>query len=103
MDAQGMSHTGIEGAAPSDDAVIERHPDIAWQKVDGELVLLDCRGHRLLGLNATAARAWELFDGRRTLGEVARAVAREFGAANDEVQRDLVEFARTLVHRGLAR
>jgi hypothetical protein len=91
------------GTAPSVDTVIARHPDVAWQTVDGELVLLDCRGHRLLGLNATAARAWELFDGQRTLGEVARVIAEEFGAPADAAAADLLAFARALVFRGLVR
>jgi hypothetical protein len=85
------------------DTVVARHPDVAWQRVDGELVLLDCRGRRLLGLNSTAARAWELIDGHRTLADIARVIAGEFGAPQDSVASDLVEFATTLVGRGLAR
>ena len=87
----------------SRDSVVERHPDVAWQRVDGELVLLDCRGHRLLGLNPTAARVWELLDGHRTLAEIARLIMREFGASQDQAGTDLFEFVRALIVRGLAR
>jgi hypothetical protein len=90
------------GTAPSDDTVVARHPDVAWQKVDGELVLLDCRGHRLLGLNATAARAWELFNGQRTLGDIARAIAAEFAVGEEQAATDLWSFTRILVERQLA-
>ena len=84
-------------------SVVVRHPDVAWQRIGGELVLLDCRGHRLLGLNPTAARAWELLDGHRSVAEIARAIADEFGAPEAAVGSDVVAFARTLVGRGLAR
>ena len=91
-----------ERAALSGDTVVVRHPDVAWQKVDGELVLLDCRGHRLLGLNATAARAWELLDGQRTLGDIARVIAQEFGVPEAQTRQDILGFAAALVQRHLA-
>jgi hypothetical protein len=84
-------------------SVLERHPDVAWQRVQGEVVLLHCRSRRLLGLNPTAARTWDLLDGRRTLDEIASTIAREFGAPPDAVTADVMTFAGALAERELCR
>jgi hypothetical protein len=83
--------------------VLERHPDVAWQRVQGEVVLLHCRQHRLLGLNPTAARTWDLLDGHRTLDEIATTIAHEFSAPPTAVATDVLTFAGTLADRELCR
>jgi pyrroloquinoline quinone biosynthesis protein D len=71
-------------------------------RVGGELVVLDAEGRTLRGLNATAARAWELVDGRRSAGEIAAAVATEFRAgAVEPVLTDLLGFFGAMASRGL--
>jgi hypothetical protein len=87
----------------SQHCVLERHPDVAWQRVQGEVVLLHCRSRRLLGLNPTAARTWDLLDGRRTLDEIASAIACEFGAPPAAVAADVMTFASALAERELCR
>lgn len=64
----------------------------AWQRIDGEMVLIQADVGELLGLNPVGARAWELIDGARSLAEIARLVAGEFGADVAQVERDLDAF-----------
>ncbi len=71
-------------------------------RVGGELVVLDAEGRTLRGLNGTAARAWELVDGRRSAHEIASVVAREFDAgAVEPVLVDLLGFFGAMSRRGL--
>jgi hypothetical protein len=64
----------------------------AWQRVDGEMVLMQADAGELLGLNPVGARAWELVDGVRSLDEIAGTIAVEFGADERVVLRDLETF-----------
>jgi hypothetical protein len=69
-----------------------RTPAAAWQRVDGEMVLMQSDAGELLGLNPVGARAWELIDGVRSIDEIARAIAVEFRADEAEVLRDVEAF-----------
>jgi hypothetical protein len=84
-------------------SVLERHPDAAWQRVDGDLVVLHCRRRRLFGLNPTGARTWELLDGRRTLAAIGQVIARELAVDARTVIADVLVFADVLARRQLAR
>jgi len=64
----------------------------AWQRVDGEMVLMQADAGELLGLNAVGARAWELVDGVRSLDDIARTIAAEFAVDEPRALRDLEAF-----------
>lgn len=72
----------------------------AWQVVEGEAVLLDLQGKRLAGLNAVGSFVFPLLDGRRTVSELARAVADRFGVAPERSAADLALFLDDLARRG---
>ena len=78
-----------------------RSPAAAWQRIDGELVLLSPDQGEMVGVNAVGARAWDLFDGRRSLDEVSRQIAAEFSAPVDHVASDLEAFVKDLGAAGL--
>lgn len=75
-------------------------PGIASVEMDGEVVLLDHRGHVHL-LNPTAGLLWQCFDGHGQVGEIAADVAEAFGVPLDGVQREVVALAEDLANRGL--
>jgi hypothetical protein len=71
-----------------------RAPDLAVERFDDELVILDLAAMQLHHLNATAALAWELCDGSRRVDDVVAAVALETGmppGAVDEAIRTTVD------------
>lgn len=78
-------------------------PGVETAVFGGELVVLDSAGKMLRGLNGTGAQVWKLLDGKRSVGEVARALAR--AASIDEAQalRDVQAFLAELVARNLVR
>ncbi len=75
-------------------------PRCAWQVVDGEAVLLDLTGKRLVGLNAVGSFLLPLVDGRRTVRELAAAVSGRFGVEASRAEADVVVFLRDLARRG---
>ena len=79
-----------------------RSPAAAWRRVDGEMVLMQADAGELLGVNAVGGRAWELIDGTRSLDDIARLLAPEFGVDAARVERDLLAFLDELTAAGLA-
>jgi hypothetical protein len=69
--------------------------------VEGEAVLLDLQGRRIMGLNAVASLAFGLIDGKRTVGDLAAVVAGRFGVAEERALADLAAFLGDLRARGL--
>jgi pyrroloquinoline quinone biosynthesis protein D len=70
-------------------------------RVGEDFVLLDPSGTLLRGLNATAARVWELVDGRRSVLEIARAVAAAWAIDEERALEDVSRFMQILADREL--
>jgi pyrroloquinoline quinone biosynthesis protein D len=70
-------------------------------RLGNDFVVLDGSGRVLRGLNPTAARIWELIDGRRTASEIAHQIAIEFAASKERVIEDLLGFLSVLLDRQL--
>jgi pyrroloquinoline quinone biosynthesis protein D len=85
----------------SADAIPRLRPGAEVTRLGGEFVVLDGSGRMLRGLNATAARIWELVDGRRPADEIARIIACEYGTPEEVVLRDVLGFLGVLAGKGL--
>jgi len=79
-----------DAAVPAPSAVYRRNPETLTQADSGELIVSLPGQVEGLGLNAVAARCWELMDGNATLRQIATAIAEEndagIGAALAEVR-----------------
>src|SRR5262245_37782247 len=82
--------------------VPRKSPSAAWQKIDGEVVLLNVDGHELLGLNGIGGRVWSLIDGARTLGDLIALIAAEYpSVSHDQLSADVQAFLAELVREKL--
>lgn len=68
---------------------------------DGETVLFDKQGSRLLVLNAVGAGVWHLCDGNRTVEDIVSEILETLPAERDQVQTDVESFLRELESSGL--
>jgi hypothetical protein len=75
-------------------------PRCTWQVVEGEAVLLDLHGKRLLGLNPAGSYVLPLLDGSRTVGGLAASMAERFGIEVERAEADLRLFLAELARRG---
>src|SRR5207245_1404863 len=82
------------------DDLPDRSPSMAWQTVDGELVLLHVDGRELLGLNAVGALVWELADGAHSVDAIAVEVSRAFEVDRAQAEADVRQFVADLVGMG---
>jgi hypothetical protein len=74
-------------------------PEVESAELDDERLVW--RGAILHRLDTMGGIVWECFDGRTTLGEISRMLAETFGAAEGEVQRDVVALYEELIEEGL--
>jgi hypothetical protein len=80
---------------------LRRSPDVAWQLIGDEAVVMSLDEGRVLGLNPTGALVWSLLEERDEEG-LARAVAERFATDVEHARADVRDFLRLLRERGLA-
>lgn len=66
-----------------------RNDRVLSQSASGTLVLLDVDSGVYYSLEQVGARAWELIDGSRTVGQIVECIGEEYDAARDEIERDV--------------
>ena len=79
---------------------MRRHPEVAWQTIGDEVVVLSLAEGRVLGLNPTGALVWSLVEERDEEGLVA-AVVERFAADEARAREDVRGFLSLLRARGL--
>jgi hypothetical protein len=79
---------------------LRRHPEVAWQAIGDEAVVMSLAEGRVLGLNATGAFVWALVGERDEDGLVA-AVVERFETDRDQAREDVRGFLALLRDRGL--
>jgi PqqD family protein of HPr-rel-A system len=63
-------------------------PDVTLQRVGREAILHDARSGQAHVINASAARVWELCDGR-SMDDLLQAFAEPYGRTADDVRGDV--------------
>lgn len=80
---------------------LRRHPDVAWQRIGDEAVLMSLAPEgRVLGLNSTGGVVWSLLEELDEDGLVA-AVVERFAIGEARARDDVREFLSLLRERGL--
>ncbi len=79
---------------------LRRHPEVAWQTIGDEAVLMSLEEGRVLGLNPTGALVWSLVEERDEDGLVA-AVVERFATEDVRAREDVRGFLSLLRERGL--
>ena len=90
------------GTGTEDVTVYRQSPHLVPRSIGEELVLVPVWSDgrqldRLYGLNEPGVYIWSQIDGRRTVGELARAVVTEFDVDLESARADLREFLAELV------
>jgi hypothetical protein len=79
---------------------LRRNPEIAWQVIGDEAVVMDLAGARVLGLNPTGALVWSLVEEKDEEGLV-EAVTEQFIVDAETAREDVRTFLDLLRERGL--
>ena len=87
------------------DQVYVPSEDIVAREIEGELIIVPLVAgigdmeDELFALNDTGKDIWRKLDGKTTLAGVAKALAVEYAAQPQEIERDVVGLVGELVHR----
>lgn len=89
----------------SPDQVYVPSDDIVAREIEGELIIVPLVAgigdmeDELYSLNDTGKDIWRKLDGRTTLAGIANALAAEYNAPPDEIERDMLGLVGELVRR----
>src|SRR5262245_54597466 len=89
-----MTETGSGG-------VPQRNPHAAARMYDGEAFIVVPQTSQYKILNGVGSRVWELIDGQRSSGEIARIVAEEYEVSYEDALTDVGEFLEELRRNGM--
>jgi hypothetical protein len=78
---------------------LRRAPELAWQTIDGEGVVVDLPRRRLLGLNPTGSFIWDRIDSASE-EEISAELARAFDVEEGQARSDVRAFIARLRDRG---
>lgn len=79
---------------------LRRDPDVAWQQIGEEVVVMSLAEGRVLGLNPPGALVWSLVEERDEDGLVAELLQR-FAIDEPQAREDVRGFLSLLRERGL--
>jgi len=76
-------------------------PEVLFQEVNGEIVLLDLQGETYFGLNETGARVWQLLQDGKVGDELLDMMLDEFEVDRPQLEADVTELISQLSEAGL--
>ncbi len=94
-----------DGASPDLSSRYTRDPDFVFRRLADEIILVPIRRNMgdlesIYSLNETAARIWELLDGRHTLAEIRDVLVSEFEVRPETAAADLQALLEQLEEAG---
>ena len=80
---------------------VKLSPDVLFQELQGDAVLLDMKSGVYFGLDRVGTRMWQLMGEPKPLSAVVAAMVDEFDVAESRCAEDVVALARKLAEQGL--
>ena len=80
---------------------IEISPDVLFQEINGETVLLDLKSESYFGLDKTATRIWQLLNENKSVEDIHSVMLAEFDVDSNELLADLQHHLKELESAGL--
>jgi hypothetical protein len=78
-----------------------RNDRVVARRADATVILLDPATGEYFTLDDVGGRIWELADGKRTVDEIAEALAAEYDAPLDQIRADVAELLDELAGSNL--
>ncbi len=76
-------------------------PEVLFQEVSGEIVLLDLASESYFGLDKIGARIWALLKEDKSVGQVLDALLEDYEVDRARLEKDVNELLENLLEAGL--
>ncbi|MCP3929983.1 MAG: PqqD family protein [Bacteroidetes bacterium] len=76
-------------------------PEVVFQEIDGETILLDMNGEQYFGLNEVGTRVWQLLQEPSSLETLFSIMIKEYDVTEEELRKDLGDILSQLITAGL--
>lgn len=96
-----MNHDVLPGTPESRARIPRIAPDVLFQEVGGEAVLLNLASERYFGLDAVGTRIWQLIEQNTPVADIVARIGDEFDAPGEAIERDVDVLLQQLVDAGL--
>jgi len=85
--------------------VFKKNPEILTRTTEDKITLLPIEAsfdqeNKIYTLSESAAYVWQLIDGKRTLGDIKKAILKEFDATEEELDKGLNKILKDLKRLG---
>ena len=86
--------------------IYRKSESVVFRKIGDECILVPIRQgvgdlDSIYTLNRTAARIWELLDGKRSVVEISELLAEEYDVLSEKAERDALDHLLELVRLGM--
>ncbi len=81
--------------------------DVVAREIEGDMIIVPLvsgigdADDELYTLNDTGKIIWQKLDGALTLGDVAKAISKDYSSSAGEIEKDVLGFATEMVRRGM--
>ena len=97
-----MSSTGrIRPVNIQQDQKVTISPEVLFQEVSGEIVLLDLASESYFGLDEIGARIWALLNEEKAMGQILEVLLEEYEVDRARLEKDVNELLENLLEAGL--
>ena len=76
-------------------------PEVLFQEVSGEIVLLDLASESYFGLDEIGGRIWALLNEEKTVRQIVEVLLEEYEVDRARLERDVNELLENLLEAGL--
>jgi hypothetical protein len=85
----------------SKNSIISRSPEIVFNKLDEEIMMMSIKNSEYYGLDNIASRVWEILTKPSTLSEIVETLLEEYEVSEDRCYADVTEFLMALEEKKL--
>jgi hypothetical protein len=83
------------------DTILQRKPDLLFNKIDGEIVMLSIENNEYFGMDKVGSRIWELLEKPLSFKILIETLMSEFEVSSEQCTEDSLLFLKRLEEKKL--
>jgi hypothetical protein len=80
---------------------LRRNPEMVYNEMDGEIVMMSIENSEYYGLDPVASRIWELLEFPATIDELIGKLLLEYEVSRETCEKDVLAFSEELLEKNI--